>query len=289
MNSVREQLSAHDFRRKVINASMMVLLVFAALAALVPLISVFAYTVRQGLPAINWDFFLELPKPVGEEGGGMGNAVMGTLMLVGVASLAGIPFGISAGVYLSEYGTGKLAAWLRFAIDLLASTPSIIVGIFAYAVLVVPLKHFSTMAGGLSLAIIMLPIIARTTEELLKLVPVHVREAGLGLGVPRWRVILSIVLRGSLGGITTGIMLAVARAAGESAPLLFTAFNSQFWPKGLTQPTASIPVQIYTYAISPYEDWHRKAWAGALVLVVFVFLLNLGARLIMRGRPVTRE
>lgn len=289
MSVIRNRLSKNDLRRKLFNFAMLFALGVMTLIALLPLLSVFLYTVKQGLPALNFEFFFSLPKPVGEVGGGIGHAILGTLGLVSLASFIGIPVGIAAGMYLAEYGRGKIATTLRFSIDLLASTPSIIVGIFAYAIFVVPFKHFSALAGSLALAVIMIPMIARTSEELLKIVPVHVREAGLGLGIPRWRVILSIVFRGSFSGILTGILLAVARAAGESAPLLFTAFNSQFWPKGPLLPTASIPIQIYTYAISPYDDWHQKAWAAALVLIIFVFFMNLIARLIMRGRPMTRE
>jgi phosphate transport system permease protein len=213
----------------------------------------------------------------------MGNAVLGTLILVGLAAVVGVPIGISAGIYLSEYGVGKIATSLRFTIDLLASVPSIIIGLFAYALLVIPLKGFSAYAGSAALAVIMIPTIARSTEELLKLVPVHIREAGLALGIPRWKVIVKIVLRGSRSGIATGVMLAVARAAGETAPLLFTALNSRFWPSGLRAPIASLPVQIYTYAISPYDDWHHQAWAGALLLVGCVFIFNLLTRVALRG------
>lgn len=289
MIEIRDRLSAHDFRRKVINWIMILVIAVAAVVAIFPLVSVFIYVFRQGYPAINWSFFTQLPAPVGETGGGMANAIAGTAILIGLASFMGIPFGVAAGVYLSEYGESKIAAWLRFGVDLLGSVPSIIIGLFAYALLVVPLGHFSTNAGGAALGVIMIPVIARTTEQLLKLVPVHLREAGLALGLPRWKVILRIVLRGSIGGITTGVMLAIARAAGETAPLLFTAFSSQFWPRGLTQPIASLPVQIYTYAISPYEEWHQQAWGGALVLVLFVFLMNLLTRMILRRQPVGRD
>ena len=285
----RDRLSFRDVRRKTQNRMMCALLFIAALVAIAPLLSVFAYVVRQGISAVNWDFFTELPKPVGEAGGGMANALLGTVWLVGLASLVGIPWGMAGGVYLSEYGRGKLAAVLRFVTDLMTSIPSIIIGLFAYAIVVVPMKRFSVLAGALSLAVIMIPVVTRTTEELLKLVPIHIREAGLALGLPRWKVILRIVLRGSLGGIATGVMLAVARVAGETAPLLFTAFSNRFWNRGLDQPTASLPVQIYTYAISPYEDWHRQAWAGALVLVVFVFVLNLMTRLALRTQTLGRN
>ncbi|MFL5813532.1 MAG: phosphate ABC transporter permease PstA, partial [Bdellovibrionia bacterium] len=248
---VRELLAAHDFRRKVKNHVMRAVLLVAAFIAIAPLVSVFVYVIHQGFPALSVEFFTQLPKPVGESGGGMANAMLGSLIMIVLAALVGIPAGIAGGVYLSEYGTGKLAHALRFSIDMLASIPSIIVGLFAYAMIVLPMKRFSALAGGLALAIIMIPTVARTTEELLKLVPIHLREAGLALGIPRWKVTVRVVLRGALGGIMTGVMLAVARAGGETAPLLFTALNSQFWFKGLDQPVASLPVQIYNYAISP--------------------------------------
>lgn len=276
-------------RRKLKSRLMTGLLGLASLIAVLPLFAVFVYVLQKGGPALDFAFFTELPKPVGETGGGMANAIVGTLVLVGLASAIGIPLGIGAGVYLSEYGRGKIAGLLRFSIDLLASVPSIIVGLFAYALLVVPLKRFSALAGAAALAVIMIPIIARTTEELLRLVPQHIREAGLGLGIPRWKVILRIVLRGSLGGISTGVMLAIARAAGETAPLLFTALNNQFWSQRLDQPIASLPMQIYTYAISPYDDWHSKAWGGALLLMIFVLTLNLGTRAILRRQPSAKD
>jgi phosphate transport system permease protein len=282
----RDRLALHDLKRRQINRFFMLLLTLATVVALVPLFSVFAYVVQQGFPALNLAFFTRLPAPVGEVGGGMGNAILGTLILVAIAGIIGIPIGVACGVYLSEYASGKISATLRFTIDLLASVPSIIVGLFAYALVVIPLHRFSAYAGGLALAIIMIPTIARSTEELLKLVPVHIREAGLALGIPRWRVIIRIVVRGSLSGILTGVMLSLARAAGETAPLLFTALNSRYWPKALDQPISSLPVQIYTYAISPYDDWHKQAWAGALLLVGFVFIMNLLMRIVIR-RPVS--
>jgi phosphate transport system permease protein len=219
----------------------------------------------------------------------MGNAIAGTLILIGLASAVGIPIGIATGVFLSEYGKSRLATLLRFATELLAGVPSIIIGIFIYSLLVVPMKRFSALAGGAALAVIMIPTVARTTEELLKLVPVHIREAGLALGIPRWKVTLRIVLRGSMGGILTGVMLGIARVAGETAPLLFTALSSQNWSRGLDQPIASLPVQIYTYAVSPFEAWHQQAWTGALVLVLFVFILNLGTRMILKRQPVGKD
>jgi phosphate transport system permease protein len=282
-------LSARDGRRKLFNWLMVAFLFSMALVAIAPLLNIFVYVIRQGGPALSWEFLTSLPKPVGETGGGMGHAVLGTAMMVGLASALGIPLGIAAGVFLSEYGNGKLARTLRFANDILVSVPSIIIGLFAYAIIVKPMGRFSALAGGFSLAVIMVPVIANTAEELLRLVPVHIREAGLALGIPRWKVILRIVLRGSLPGITAGIMLAVARAAGETAPLLITALNSRFWPRGLDQPMASIPVQIYNFAISPYEDWHKQAWAGALLLVGLVFLLNLGTRIFLPSGPATKD
>lgn len=284
-----DRLAAHDFRRKVVNQLMGLVLLFTAIVAILPLMSVFFYVAKQGFPALNLDFFTQIPKPIGEIGGGMANAILGSAVMIALAACAGVPLGIAAGLYLSEYESGKLSSTLRFAIDMLAGIPSIIIGLFAYAVLVLPMRRFSALAGGFSLAVIMIPTIARTTEELLKLVPIHIREAGLALGIPRWKVILKVVLRGSIGGITTGIMLAVARAAGETAPLLITALNSQFWFKGVDQPVASLPVQIYNYAISPYDDWHRQAWAAALVLVLFVFTLNLSTRLLIRRQPVSKD
>lgn len=277
------------FRRKLRNVFFCGMIYGAAFIALSALFYVFGYVVYQGFPALNWAFFTELPKPVGEVGGGIANALVGTAILVLLASLIGIPWGIAVGTYLSEYGIGKTARLVRFATDLLTSTPSIIAGLFIYTVLVRPMRGFSALAGGAALAILMIPIVARTTEELLKLVPQHIREAGLALGIPRWKVTLFIVLRGSMSGITTGVMLAVARVAGETAPLLFTALGSSYWQQGLTEPIASLPVQIYTYAISPFADWHRKAWAGALVLVLFVFAINLVTRFILRPKGESRE
>ncbi len=268
-------------KRKSVNAAMVVALVTAAIVALIPLFSVFGYVLSQGLPALNVSFFTELPKPVGEAGGGMANALLGTVTLVMLGSLLGVPWGIATGLYLSEYGRGKLATAVRFSADMLASIPSIIIGLFIYALVVVTMKRFSALAGGLALGILIIPTVARSSEELLKLVPEHIREAGLALGLPRWKVTLWIVLRGIRGPITTGVMLSIARVSGETAPLLFTAFNNRFWQRGLDQPISSLPVQIYTYAISPYDEWHRQAWAGALMLVMLVFSMNLLTRLVL--------
>lgn len=262
------------------------LLITASLCALLPLISVFIYVLRQGLPGFHFDFFTQLPKPVGELGGGMGNAILGTATLVAIAALIGIPWGIGAGLYLSEYREGRLNHIVRFCTDMLNSIPSIIIGLFVYAMMVVPMKRFSALAGGLALGILMVPTVTRSVEELLKLVPLHVREAGLALGLPRWKVILHIVLKGSVKAITTGAMLAVARVAGETAPLLFTAFGNRFWQTNLDQPIAALPVQIYNYAISPYDDWHNQAWTGALVLVMLVFFMNILVRLLIKTNNV---
>jgi phosphate transport system permease protein len=267
-------------RRKVVNFLVQVGLAVITGLALSPLVSVFSYVVQQGWPALSIHFFTDIPQPVGEAGGGMANSLIGTFIIIGIASLIGVPVGVGTGVYLSEYGAGKRASIIRFLVDILASTPSIVVGLFTYAIIVQPMGRFSALAGGFALSIIMIPTVARSSEELLKLVPQHIREAGLALGLPRWKVILRIVLRGSLGGITTGIILAVARISGETAPLLFTALNNRFWTVSLDQPISSLPVQIYTYAISPFDEWHAQAWAGALVLVMLVLVVNLATRII---------
>lgn len=268
---------------------MCTLLVLATALALLPLLSVFSYVVSHGWPALDRGFFTQLPKPVGEVGGGMANALAGTGILVGLACAVGIPWGLGVAIYLSEYGRGRFATLLRFVTDMFSSVPSIIIGLFVYSLVVVPMKRFSAVAGGIALGILMIPTVARSAEELLKMVPTHLREAGLALGLPRWKVIIMIVLRGSLGGIITGVMLAVGRVAGETAPLLFTAFGNRLWHQGLDQPIASLPVQIYTYAISPYDDWHRQAWAGALVLVVVVLVTNVVTRLVIRPASAGRD
>ncbi len=254
--------------------------------AVIPLGLILSYVTMKGIGGLDWAFFTELPKPVGEQGGGMGNALVGTLQLLGLSALFGIPPGIMAGIYLSEHGAQPLGRAVRFAADVMSGIPSITVGLFVYTLIVMQVKHFSALAGAVALAIIMLPTVTRTTEELLKLVPESLREAALGLGVPRYRATLFIVVRTALPGITTGVMLALARVAGETAPLLFTAFGNRFWAESINQPTASLPVQIYTYAVSPYEDWHRQAWTAAFVLVSVVLVLNLLARIIVyrKGR-----
>jgi len=253
----------------------------ALLIAVIPLGLVLYYVTSKGIGGLDVNFFTRLPKPVGETGGGMGNAVIGTLQLLGLATLFGVPPGILAGIYLAEYGDRGFGRTVRFAADVMSGVPSITVGLFIYTLVVVRVKHFSAFAGALALAILMLPTITRTTEELIKLVPDSLREAALGLGVPRYRATLFIVVRTALPGIMTGIMLAIARVAGETAPLLFTAFSNRFWSSSLDEPTASLPEQIFTYAVSPYEDWHRQAWTAAFVLVAMVLVLNLSARLIV--------
>ena len=260
-----------------------------ALIAATPLVLVFYYVVVNGAPALDWDFFTQIPAPVGASGGGMANALLGSGILLGLASVLAIPFGVLGGVYLAEYPSSRLSQWLHLSIDLLTSIPSIVVGLFVYAMVVIPMGGFSAHAGGLALALLMLPIITKTTVEILQLTPSSIREGALALGIPRWRVLTSILLGGSKSALLTGIMLAVARVAGETAPLLFTAFGNQFWPSGLNQPTPSLPVQIYTYATSPYEEWHRKAWAGALFLVMLVMCLNLLTRFLVSRNYLYRK
>lgn len=246
-----------------------------ALLVLLPLFSILVDLLRQGLSALNWDFFTKLPKPVGESGGGMANAIVGTLILLGLALCVGVPVGLGAGIYLSEYAHSRFAFFTRFITDVMNGIPSIVYGIFAYTLFVLPMKSFSAWSGGFALGIMMIPIITRTTEQFIRMVPASMREAGMALGVPQWRVVLDIVLPTALGGIMTGIMVALARVAGETAPLLFTAFGNRFWHGNLTEPIAALPIQIFAYAISPFDDWHRQAWAGALVLIGLVFFVNL--------------
>ena len=262
--------------------------VAAAVIALIPLVSVLYYVTSRGIGGINLEFFSELPKPVGEKGGGMANAIVGTLKLVFLACVFGIPPGVLAGMYLAEFGHSRFGKLVRFCADVMSGVPSITVGIFVYALLVLRARHFSAWAGGVALAVLMLPTVTRTTEELLKLVPESLREAALGLGVPKWRATLRVMLRTAAPGIATGVMLAVARVTGETAPLLFTALSSSSWSNGFGEPTASLPVSIYTYAVSPYEEWHRQAWAAALVLLLIVLLLNISARLLVRNRVGVR-
>jgi phosphate transport system permease protein len=256
----------------------------AMLLALLPLVSVLYYVFSRGIEGLSVAFFTELPKPVGEAGGGMAQAIVGSLKLVGLACVFGIPPGVLTGVYLAECGDTRFGRSARLAADVLAGVPSISVGLFVYALVVTSTKGFSALAGGIALGVLMLPIIARSTEELLRLVPEALREAALGLGVPNWRTTVRVIIRTAAPGIAVGVMLAVARVAGETAPLLFTAFNNRFWSESLTEPIASLPVSIYAYAVSPYAEWHRQAWAAALVLLLLVLALNVLARLLVRHR-----
>lgn len=279
---LRAVLSLNDFKRKVINRIMITLIVLSALIAIFPLLSVFSFVFQKGFSSLSLDFFTNLPAPVGEAGGGMAQSIVGSGLLILLASLIGVPWGIASGIYITEYGYGKSAWFLRFSNDLLMGVPSIVVGLFVYSIVVAPMKSFSLLAGGVALGIIMIPIVSRSTEEILKTVPHHIREAGLALGITRYKVILNIILKGSWGGILTGVILSIARVSGETAPLLFTSFNNQFWSAGLREPISSLPVQIYTYAISPFEEWQKQAWAGALVLILFIFAINIAVRFIFR-------
>jgi len=252
----------------------------AVILVLVPLGAVFGYLIYKGIGSINWAFLTQTPKPVGEAGGGMANAIAGSAFILLIASSMGVPIGIGAGIYLAEYGRNRLGNIIRFTADVLNGVPSIVVGIVAYAIVVLSQGHFSALAGGVALAIMMIPTIARTTEEMLLLVPNIVREAAYGLGVSRWRTTLSITLRTATSGVITGVMLAFARVAGETAPLLFTAFGNQYWNWKINQPTAALSLQIFTYAISPFDEWHRQAWAGALILIVLIVLAVSAVRFV---------
>jgi phosphate transport system permease protein len=255
-----------------------------AILVVTPLLLVFYHLIKEGFTSINWAFFTQLPKAVGESGGGMGNAIAGTFTLLGQAAVLGVPIGVLGGVFLSEYGSSKLNWWIRFGADILNGVPSITWGIVVYALLVVPMHGFSALAGGVVLGLMMIPLVMRTTEEVLQLVPNGYREAALALGIAQWKTIVQIVMRTALKGIVTGVLLALARVAGETAPLLFTAFGNRYWARSLTEPVAALPLQIFNYAISPYDDWHRQAWAGALVLLLLVLFINVGVRFLTRDR-----
>lgn len=275
----------HRFRRTAANHLASVLAVFSTIIVVAPLVAIFAYLIYKGASSLNLAFFTQAPKPVGETGGGMANAIVGSGVLLAVGSIIGVPIGIAAGIYLAEYGRGtRLANLVRFTADVLNGVPSIVMGIAIYALIVVPQKHFSALAGGVALGIMMIPTITRTTEEMLLMVPNAVREAALGLGVPNWRSVLSITLKTASPGVITGCMLAFARVAGETAPLLFTALGNEFWSTSLGEPIAALPLQIYVYAISPYQEWHRLAWGGALVLILLiVFSVSLVRYVTTRG------
>lgn len=271
-------------RRRVMNAVMLSLTWIAALLATLPLLFILWHLIEKGGSFVSWRFFTRMPKPPGETGGGMANAIAGTGMLVLIASGLGLPIGIGAGLFLAEQRETKLATMVRFLSDVLNGLPSIVLGIFAWQLLVRPFKHFSALAGGIALGAMMIPLVTRATEEMIRLVPVSLREAALALGYPRWRTSLSVVLRTALPGIVTGALVAVARIAGETAPLIFTAFGNQFWSLSPLQPIAALPMQIYNYASTPYDDWRAQAWAGALVLLVLVLVISLAARFATRSR-----
>jgi phosphate transport system permease protein len=277
-------LHTTSLRRRLSNWTALGLITLAALIVTVPLFLILGTVVFRGLGALNWAFLTQIPKPIGEEGGGMGNAIVGSLLLLGFASLIGVPLGIGAGVFLAEYGRNKFGNVVRFTADALNGVPSVVIGMTAWALVVVPQKHFSLIAGSVALGIMMIPVISRTTEEVLLLVPQSIREAALGLGIPKWRTILSVVLRTASAGIVTSVMLAFARIAGESAPLMFTAFGNEFWNMNPDQPVASLPLQIYKYAIQPYEQAHAQAWTAALVLIsMIMFTVILFRFIVGRG------
>ena len=271
-----------SLRRRLTDHVMTGVAILTVVIVLAPLVAIFGYLLYRGIGSMNWAFFTQTPKPVGEEGGGMANAIVGSVFILGIASLIGVPFGVGAGIYLAEFGRNRLGSAIRFTADVLNGVPSIVIGIVAYAIVVLYQKHFSALAGGVALAIMMVPTISRTTEEMLLLVPQALREAAYGLGVPRWRTTLSITLRTATSGVITGIMLAFARVAGETAPLLFTAFGNQYWNLRYDQPTAALPLQIYVYANSPYDDWHRQAWAGSLVLIILIVTAIAAVRYAVR-------
>ena len=271
-----------SFRRRFTDHLMTGAAIATVVIVLAPLVAIFGYLVYRGVGAIDWAFLTQTPKPVGEAGGGMANAIVGSLFILGIASIIGVPLGVGAGIYLAEYGRNRLGSVIRFTCDVLNGVPSIVVGIVAYAIVVLRQGHFSALAGGAALAIMMVPTISRTTEEMLLLVPQSLREAAYGLGVPRWRTTLSVVLRTATSGVITGIMLAFARVAGETAPLLFTALGNTYWSLRYDQPIAALPLQIYTYANSPYDDWHRQAWAGSLVLIILIVGSVAAVRYVVR-------
>ncbi|HEY1679079.1 MAG TPA: phosphate ABC transporter permease PstA [Candidatus Sulfotelmatobacter sp.] len=267
---VQQAVQPLSLRRRITDKAMTFVAVATVVIVLAPLVAIFSYLVYKGVGSVNWAFLTQTPKPVGEVGGGMANAIVGSLFILAIASVIGVPLGVGAGIYLAEFGRNRFGAAIRFTADVLNGVPSIVIGIVGYAIVVLYQKHFSALAGGAALAIMMVPTICRTTEEMLLLVPQALREAAYGLGVPRWRTTLSITLRTATSGVITGVMLAFARIAGETAPLLFTTLGNQFWNLKLNQPTAALPLQIYTYGLSPYDDWHRQAWAGSLVLIVII-------------------
>jgi phosphate transport system permease protein len=275
--------------RKTLNVVMLTLTGVAAFSVVAILFLILGYLLFNGARSLNWAFFTQLPKPVGESGGGMANAIVGSLKLLLLAAVMGLPVGLLAGVYLAEFGGKTFSFVIRYTADLLNGVPSIVIGIFAYSVAVLPVKHFSTFAGGMALGVMVIPITVRSTEEFLRAVPGSLREGSMALGASKWRTIVSVVLPAASGGILTGMLLSLARVAGETAPLLFSAFSNTYWSPGWSQPTASLPVMIYRYATSPYDDWHRQAWAGGLVLLSLVLVANLGCRLILNRKGSFRS
>lgn len=271
-----------SLRRRLTDHAMTGVAILTVILVLVPLIAIFGYLLYRGLASVNWAFLTQTPRPPGELGGGVANGIVGSMMILAVASLLGVPLGIGAGIYLAEYGRDRLGDAVRFTADVLNGVPSIVIGIVAYAIVVLTQGHFSALAGGVALAIMMVPTISRTTEEMLLLVPQALREAAYGLGIPRWRTTLSITLRSATSGVITGVMLAFARVAGETAPLLFTTLGNEFWNTNFTQPTAALPLQVFKYAQSPYDDWHRQAWAGALVLIILIITSVAAVRFAVR-------
>ncbi len=266
--------------RKFTNAGATTFAVGAAILVLVPLMAIFVYLLMKGIGTVNLAFLTQTPKPVGEPGGGMANAIVGSGVILLISSAIGIPVGIGCGIYLAEYGRNRFGDFVRFTADVLNGVPSIVIGIVAYSLVVVPQKHFSAYSGGIALAIMMVPTVARASEEMLLMVPNNIREAALGLGIPKWRTTLSITLRTASAGVITGCMLAFARVAGETAPLLFTAFGNQYWNLNPNQPTAALPLQIFVYAISPFDEWHRQAWAGSLILIVLIVVAVAAVRIV---------
>lgn len=277
-------MHAIAFRRRAADRVTRILFALAALLVVLPLFLIFFDLLWKGARELKGSLLTDLPRPVGEPGGGIANGILGTLTVAGLAMAGGIPIAVMSGIYLAEYGRGRFAAAVRFAVDTLAGVPSIIMGIFGYLLWVLPMKRFSAWAGAAALAMIFIPVVVRTTEEMLRTVPASVREAALALGIERWKTTVFITVRTATAGIVTGILLAMARIIGETAPLLFTALGNQFWQRGLDQPTAAVPLQVFQYAISPYDDWHDKAWAGAVVLIGMVLLISLGARYLTRVR-----
>lgn len=275
--------------RNLVNNVMLSLTGVCTVVSVSVLFLILGYLVYHGGKSLNLDFFTQLPKGPGEIGGGMANAIVGSAKIIAMASIIGIPVGLIAGIYLSEFGGNAFPFVVRYVADLLNGVPSIVVGIFAYAIVVVPMKHFSAWAGAVALSVMLIPIVVRNTEEFLRAVPDSLREGALSLGASKWKTIVTVVVPASLSGILTGVILGVARIAGETAPLIFTAFGNQFWSSGINEPTSSLPVMIYNYAISPYEDWHRQAWAAGLVLLGMVLISNIAARMILsRGASAQR-